>query len=363
MSNNAMSARDKRPTLGLIEGFYGRQWNWGQRCELASELRDWGYRDYVYAPKGDTHLRSAWQQTFPRSWRNAVSNWANCCTRAGIRWGLGLSPVGMQARFGAAEGRQLGVKLAEIAQLKPDILWILFDDLPAGNPNLAANQIAVMNCVRENLPGVTLGMCPSYYSDDPVLDEVFGQRPAGYFEALAAGLTPDIDVLWTGPKVISECYSAADMQHARHLLGRKPLLWDNYPVNDGRKSSRFLNLLPFSGRPSELSHWTRGHYVNPMNQFYLSKLVLAGLGDVYRLGPDYCSRQQFDARLRDLPAPLATLLRRDARHFQTEGLDALDDNDKRRLVADYDAVDHPMASEISAWLQDAYRFDPACLTE
>lgn len=350
-------------TLGIIEGFYGRQWSWEQRRELVAKLPSWGYRDYVYAPKGDTQLRSHWRAPFPAAWREQVSAWASCCNAAGIRWGLGLSPAGVQAQFSGADRQQLESKLAEIAQLAPDILWVLFDDLPAGNPSLAANQIAVVDCVRQHLPDVALAVCPSYYSDDPILEEVFGAMPPGYFEALASGLPGDVDLLWTGPKVISHHYSEADMRRAEQLLGRKPLLWDNYPVNDGRKTSRFLNLQPFSGRPAGLANWTAGHYVNPMNQFHLSELVLSGLANVYREGEDYAAQRQFEAALAELPADLAALLRRDAERFQRQGLDALNDNDKSTLIEDYAAIDHPAAAEVRAWLNEEYRFDPACLTE
>lgn len=356
-----MSAEDF--TLGIVEGFYGRQWSWAQRRELVGKLPAWGYRDYVYAPKGDTQLRSHWRAPFPAAWREAVMAWAKCCQAAGIRWGLGLSPAGAQAKFTDADRQALESKLAEIAQLNPDILWVLFDDLPAGNPNLATNQVAVVESVRKQLPAVKLAVCPSYYSDDPILEEVFGARPVGYFEDLAAGLPKDVEILWTGPKVISDSYSEDDMRRAERQLGRKPLLWDNYPVNDGRKTSRFLHLQPFVGRPAGLAKWTVGHYVNPMNQFHLSELVLSGLANVYREGGNYSAQRQFDLALAELPQVLASLLRRDAQVFQSQGLDALTDNDKSTLIHDYATIDHPVAEEVRAWLNEEYRFDPACLTE
>jgi hypothetical protein len=348
---------------GLIEGFYGRQWTWAQRFSLPGLLRQWGYGSYIYAPKADVSLRSEWPQDFSASHRDNLLMLGEHCRRSGISWGLGLSPAGLQANYTPTDKIKLARKIAAIAELKPDILWVLFDDLPAGNPQLAENQLAVVNDIRAQLPQVKLAVCPSYYSFDPILEELFGRCPDNYFADLGAGLAPDIDLLWTGNRVISEAYSEEDMARATALLGRKPLLWDNYPVNDGRKTSRFLHLAPFTGRPWQLSAWCAGHMVNPMNQFHLSGLVLPTLAAVYTGRAGYDSEQLLDSVLSRLPAVLASLLKRDMTIFQRQGLDGLSENAKQRYIAEYAAVRHPVAEEVCDWLGEGYRFDPACLTD
>lgn len=348
--------------LGLIEGFYGRQWAWSQRLSLPQLLQSWGYRSYIYAPKGDTSLRSRWREPFSEVHRQNLLALAGACRRAGLEWGLGLSPVGLQAEYDEPDRRALLKKLDEIQPLSPDRLWILFDDLPAGNPRLAANQLAVVNSVQEHCPGLVLAVCPSYYSDDPILEDLFGTCPAGYFTDLAAGLGPDIDLLWTGPKVISESYPVENMRAAADKLGRKPLLWDNYPVNDGRRSSRFLNVYPFRGRPAELSKLCSGHYVNPMNQFHLSLPVLQDLAKVYT-AETVSLDERFDAALASFPESLAELMKTHWRDFQECGLDRLDDRLKCAIAARCDRLAHPAAVELADWLREAYRFDPECLTE
>ena len=103
---------------------------------------------------------------------------------ADIAWGLGLSPVGLQAKYGVSERKKLKNKINEIQMVKPDILWVLFDDLPAGNKRLAENQVAVVSDIQQQLPDAQLAMCPSYYSFDPILEELFGACPANYFQDL-----------------------------------------------------------------------------------------------------------------------------------------------------------------------------------
>ncbi|MGJ8687481.1 MAG: beta-N-acetylglucosaminidase domain-containing protein, partial [Spongiibacteraceae bacterium] len=287
--------------LGLIEGFYGRQWTWPQRQALPAKLAQWGYDSYIYAPKGDRSLRSHWQQPFSAQHLQQLSALGAACAEQDVKWGLGLSPAGLQGEYGEQERDALQAKLVELASLSLDYLWVLFDDLPAGNPSLAANQIAVVNCVRESLPAVRLAMCPSYYSFDPILEELFGECPEGYFAELAAGLADDVDILWTGNRVISALYTEKDMLRATQLLGRKPLLWDNYPVNDGRLGSRFINLAGFQGRAPALRDWSAGHMVNPMNQYQLSCLVLPSLPEAYCLGTDYVPELALQNQLAALP--------------------------------------------------------------
>ncbi len=349
-------------SLGIIEGFYGRQWRWDQRNALPSELARWGYTSYIYAPKGDSSLRSRWRDDFDKEHFSQLRHLSDTASEAGIAWGLGLSPAGLQTKFGPDDRRDLSRKVEQIAALKPASLWILFDDLPAGVPQLAARQLEVIDAVRQQLPDLPLAMCPSYYSEDPVLEELFGACPADYFSALNAGLADDVDILWTGAKVISPSYSAADMHRAAAILGRKPLLWDNYPVNDGRKSSRFLNTLPFKGRPPELAQWCRGHYVNPMNQYHLSLLPLMSLAGVYTES-SRSREERFEDALATLPAPLAAILSRHAEAFQYQGLDEMSPTEKQLLAHSSAAINHPAAAELAAWLREEYRFDPGCLTE
>ncbi|MDX1506132.1 MAG: beta-N-acetylglucosaminidase domain-containing protein [Spongiibacter sp.] len=348
--------------LGVIEGFYGRQWSWAQRLSLPPLLKSWGYRSYLYAPKGDTSLRSQWRTPFTPVQRENLAALAKACCETGIEWGLGLSPVGLQADYREGDRDALRQKLDEIKALSPNRLWILFDDLPAGNPHLATNQLAVVDTVRHHCPELQLAVCPSYYSDDPILEELFGACPQGYFADLSDGLSAEIDLLWTGSRVISEAYSEQDMRAAADKLGRLPLLWDNYPVNDGRRSSRFLNVSPFQGRPTALSRLCSGHYVNPMNQFHLSLPVLQDLPKVYT-----AQAESFDERLASalasLPSALADLLQRHWQDFQRRGLDGMSGAEKQVLAARCDEIAHPAAVELATWLREGYRFDPECLTE
>lgn len=347
--------------LGLIEGFYGRQWSWDERKGMADFLGQQGYSHYIYAPKGDRNLRSAWREPCGAEWLTALKSFGEHCHRANLQWGLGFSPMGLHERYAAADREVLLRTLDQLNSLSPDVLWLLFDDMRGDHENLARNQCAVAADVKAVFAGA-LAVCPSYYSSDPVLDQVFGQRPPNYLEELGQTLPADTNILWTGAKVISHTLGESDCLDFQTATGRKPLLWDNYPVNDGRKTSRFLHLNAFTGRSPKLRDCAAGHFVNPMNQAELSKIALASLPQLYsdhRFDSDSSRVEAIDR----LPAELSRLLHRDWKLFQERGLDAIDAAQKADLRTEYGRWQHPAAREVSDWLADQYRFDPDCLTE
>ena len=85
-----------------------------------------------------------------------------------------------------------------------------------------------------------------------------------------------MDLFWTGSKVISTDYTEEDLELATKLLGRKPFIWDNYPVNDGKKASDYIYLQPFTNRQN-LIRFCSGIAVNPMKQTFLNLIPLANI--------------------------------------------------------------------------------------
>jgi hypothetical protein len=145
-------------------------------------------------------------------------------------------------------------------------------------------------------------------------------------------------------------------------LRRKPLLWDNYPVNDAQRLTPFLHIKPPSNRSGDLRDLTSGHLANPMNQPYLSQLPLHALAALYA-DTSTTSASRFAAACEALcPPALAAALQQDADVLQAKGLDALDAQAKEGFVRKYAGFDHPMAGEVCGWLRGEYVFDPACLT-
>lgn len=349
---------------GVIEGFYGQQWSWMQRQAYAQFLKDHHYGAYIYAPKGDRYLRSRWRELHPsEQWQQLIDLRA-CYRSASVKFGLGLSPFGLADGNAVDDKRLLENKVQHINQLQPDILCILFDDMRGDIPGIANLQVQAVLDIMAVSNAKHHIVCPSYYSFDPILEKVFGAMPADYFEVLGRGLPENCDVFWTGTKVVSGTYTETDAAKASQLLNRKPVLWDNYPVNDGKVICNHLHLRPFHNRPREISHWYKAHIVNPMNQAELSKLVLQSLTTLYRQSQPYDADVAFDRAMTLLDNPeMEKLLRRDLALFHDEGLTVISDVQRKQLLAEYGEIKSVFADEVVRWLAGEFKFDPACLTE
>jgi len=342
--------------LGLIEGFYGKPWSWSARAETIAFLRPHGYLFYLYAPKSDPFLRRRWRESHPTETFDELLALASHCETLDVRFGVGLSPFELYRSFDSEAKEALARKLADLDALGVRDLAILFDDMRGDAPNLAADQIAILHWVAERTNASRLLFCPTYYSDDPALDRVFGARPERYLAELGAGLDPDIGVFWTGEEVCSRAYSPGHLQRVADQLGRKPVLWDNYPVNDGPIMCRSLHLRAFTGRPASIAPHIDGHAVNPASQPVLSRIPALTLAESYRAGEVYEYGAAFArAAAQVLGADLGATVRRHISLLQDSGLDRLDAATAANLRARYAAIDHDGAREITAWLDGVWQ--------
>ena len=349
-------------TRGVIEGFFGRTWSWAARDMFCRFLAEHGYDFYIYAPKADSVLRRRWRRDWPEAEQRELVALSARCRDRGLSFGVGLSPFELHMDFNAREVQQLERKVEAINRLNADILCVLFDDMRGDKANLAQIQAEIVAVIAEHSEAKRLIVCPSYYSEDPILDKVFSPRPPNYLEDLGRLLDPSIDVFWTGPRVCSEHFSDEAIQRVTQALQRPPFLWDNYPVNDGAKMCKRLHLKGFDQR-SNLDGVIAGHAINPMNQPWLSRIPLATLPDLYR--PDVSVNEATQRAARALCGPqLAAALIEDLERFQVQGLSQLDDAERATLIKKYRAFgDDPTAGEVVDWLEGRYAFDPACLTD
>lgn len=343
-------------TLGIIEGFYGPMWTWEERRHLVRTLAPHGYGFYLYAPKADLYLRRKWQQPHPPAMAAELAEFARFCRQQGMRFGVGLSPFEVFNRFDDEARTALAHKLALLERMDIDELAILFDDMTADTPDLARSQVAIVDWVRDRTGVARLSVCPSYYSDDPVLDRVFGQRPADYLATLGRKLDHSVNIFWTGEEVCAREISPGHLKRVGDLLGRKPVLWDNYPVNDGDRMSQHLHLRAFTGRPAANAAHLAGHGINPALQPTLTAIPALTLAESYRLGPAYQYGQAFRNASRELLGrELAAQLQADLLVLQDAGLGRISEEKRQSLQHTYDAFDHPAAHEILRWLAGEYR--------
>ena len=341
--------------LGTIEGFFGRPYSWAERTELMWFLAPHGYGFYLYAPKADPYLRRRWREPHPDEEMAALTAFAADCRAAGVRFGVGLSPFELHFDFTDEAKAALTDKLAALDAAGCEWLAILFDDMKGDLADLARRQAEIIGFAAERTRVRRLIVCPSYYSDDPVLDLVFGQRPAGYLKDLGAALDPAIDIMWTGEEVCAREYSPGHLARVAGEIGRKPFLWDNYPVNDGPRMGPHLHLRAFTGRPAAIGAHLAAHAVNPASQPVLSRIPMLTLAASYALGPAYAYGEAFRAAALQVCGPdLAQALSENLLALQDGGLKEFSETRHAKLRARYAAFDHPAAREVVEWLDGGY---------
>lgn len=341
--------------LGIIEGFYGRPWSWEERADTIAFLGLRGYDFYLYAPKADPYLRRRWKEEHPPELAARLRSLRRACESAGMRFGVGLSPYEIWLETGEDARRALGRKLEFFDDIGVQDLALLFDDMRGDDPGLARAQAGIVEWAAARTGAGRILVCPTYYTDDPVLDRVFGARPADYLDELGRALDPAIHLFWTGEEVIAREYSTAHLDRVADVLRRKPFLWDNYPVNDGQRMSQYLHLRAFTGRPARIKDHIAAHGINPALQPVLSRIPALTLPESYRLGDRYAYGEAFrHAAQVVLGDDLARLVAEDLLTLQDVGLDRLGEREPA-LRERYGAADHPAAREILAWLDGAYR--------
>lgn len=343
------------PELGLIEGYYGQPWTWNERRRTMQTLADAGYGFYLYAPKADPYLRRCWQQDFPPDHARELATFAAACRQAGVRFGIGLSPYEIYTAFDTAAQAALARRLEAFDALGIQDLALLFDDMRGDVPDLAKRQAEIVHWAADRSAADRLLVCPSYYSDDPVLDRVFGQRDPDYLACLGRELAQGIEIFWTGEEVCSRAFSVGHLQRVAAELRRKPLLWDNYPVNDGQRMSQYLHLRGFTGRPAGMADAIAAHGINPSLQPALACLPALTLVESYRQGDAYEYRAAGRRAAHTLYGPeLGEWIHEDLLTLQDIGLDRLGDK-AGQLRRRYQGSDRAAAQEILRWLDGDYR--------
>ncbi|NIR58279.1 MAG: hyaluronidase [Gammaproteobacteria bacterium] len=341
--------------LGVIEGFYGPLWSWDEREALIARLAPHGYRFYHYAPKGDPAVRERWRTPWPDETAERLRAFAASCRAAGLRFGAGIAPLELSSRAGGPAWRALEERLAQLDAVGIDELVLLFDDVRGDTPDLAGEQARIADFAAARTAAARMLVCPTYYSDDPLLDRLYGERPADYLETLGRRLDEAIGVFWTGEEICAREITTGHIERVTEALRRPPVLWDNYPVNDSPRMARHLHLRAFTGRAPGLDAALAGHAINPALQPALSAIPALTLPARYREGEGYEYMRAFRAAAREvLGEALARMVEADLTLLEDAGLDRLGE-EHARLRARYAAIDHPAAREIVRWLDGGYQ--------
>lgn len=347
-------------TFGIIEGFFGPAWTQQSRLDFAPFLKKYGGDFYIYAPKRDAFLRKSWREGWDEKYLHHLSELRDAFQRQGLKFGVALSPFGLGSEIRSEDWEHLKERFRILSDLKIDYLGLFFDDMPSTDELL--NIQSRVSALAQSYFPQGLIFCPSYYTYDPILDKVFGQRPAGYVEGLKHKISSEVDICWTGPKVISEELSEEHLKEVTELLGRKPFIWENLYANDGPRNCKFLKLRYFSGRDSSLMAQTGHVGFNLMNQPYLSQILY--LSSIWVITKKISPERAFYESCHELcSSKLADFIIANRTLFLEIGLDKMAPEQKEDLIHSLDADNSSVSCEIKSWLKGEYLVGPECLTD
>ncbi|NXR80953.1 OGA GlcNAcase, partial [Pycnonotus jocosus] len=145
-------------------------------------------------------------------------------------------------------------------------------------PSLAQAQASVANEVYQELgqPSVFL-FCPTEYCSS-----LCSPSPSQscYLQTIGQELLPEIGVIWTGPKVVSQELSAVLLEEVEAVLRRRPVIWDNLYANDYDCRRVFLG--PYMGRAPGLMSRLHGLLLNPNCELQANFIPIHTLGTWFR---------------------------------------------------------------------------------
>ncbi|QSO53515.1 beta-N-acetylglucosaminidase domain-containing protein [Alicyclobacillus curvatus] len=325
------------PIRGIIEGFYGPPWTNQERTGMFQFMAQENLNTYVYAPKGDPYQRIDWRAPYPSAKLAQMGSLVAAANQHHVQFVYSISPgmtglssndVNQSITYSSASDRQtLEAKINQLRGIGVHTFMLSFDDIETDlkptdkavyGTNYALAQMELANQVlsdeRQQDPRFQLWFAPTSY---------YGLTDGPYWQTLRSTLSANIKVIWTGKWVLNQTISSTQAETITRLLGRKPLIWDNYPVNDytyNPGKPHQLMLGPLQGRDATLLSHVSGYLSNPMLQPDASKLALATIADYLQNPNGYQPKTAWTNAIRHMPGVTNSALFEQFAAFNTKSI-------------------------------------------
>ncbi len=299
-----------------------------------------GFNAYVHAPKDDAHQRTNWRDPYPGAEQAAFDREIRLARRLGVQWIPNLSPAQAEIPTPSLPNRPPSRDLCfscptdlqvVVDRLRPFIragsrtVMISFDDVTKvmthpedltryGTGSRAFGEAngdfltRLLARLRQAHPGIRLLTVGADYS---------GTADTDYLRGLRSTLAPGIGVMWTGTNIPSEHWHPADARAYGKLIGRRPLVWDNWTDDDTAGNATpagtaRLFLGPYIREPAT-ARAVGGFFFNAANEADLNFLPLATAGTWMEHPRSYRPRRAWLEAIREL-APGSSKRARARRH-------------------------------------------------
>jgi|WetSurMetagenome_2_1015567.scaffolds.fasta_scaffold00572_6 hypothetical protein len=266
---------------GYIEGYYGRMLSWGERRLLCDRLGSLSLNTYVYAPKEDPFHRVRWRAPYQATWAKEFLSFTRHASKKNVRVVPCVAPGLSFDYTSRADYSALLEKFSFFAGLGCRAVGLLMDDIPPVVPKKSRNTFSslgqahglLLQClladIRKRRSGVTMWFCPTIYTDQLAPE---GIENCAYLKDLCASIPGDVQVMWTGPSVISKKLDRVSIGPVSRMFKGNIVIWDNLYANDYCPSRLFAG--PYTGRSRNVYDVAQGMLINPTGMPHTDSLLL-----------------------------------------------------------------------------------------
>jgi hypothetical protein len=299
--------------VGIVEGFYGRPFDFDARARAIALLAEQGLSLYLVAPKDGPKHRARWTEALSPSEHEELAELVRLGKALGVRVGYGLAPETwwpggerwLTNEVAGPAWSRFDARVRELASLGLETLVLQFDDtwstvLPSWSGRgpvhaLAASRARALLAERAG-ERTFVGVVPAvYHRRAQHLD-----RGARRYLARFAELAPGVPLAWTGPRIFSRWIDATELSRLGALTGTTPWLWSNALVNDwaplatgatlGLRGREKLSFGPIESLSSEALELASGVALNAAREPTLFGVGIVCLGELARAGRSYDPR-------------------------------------------------------------------------
>lgn len=302
------------PYRGVVEGFYGQPWSHEARL---SQLEFYGKNKmnvYIYGPKDDPyHSTPNWRKPYPEKEAKQLQELVEYAKQNNVIFYWAIHP-GQDIRWNDEDRDLLLQKFESMYDLGVRGFAVFFDDI-SGEGTKADKQAELLNYIDEHFiqakgDVAPLIMCPTEYNKS------WTNLEGGYLTTLGEKLNPDIQVMWTGDRVVANI-DKQTMEFINPLIQRKAYIWWNFPVSDYVQDHILLG--PVYGNGTDIKDDMTAFVSNPMEYAEASKIALYSIADYIWNMEDYDSWASWRQALHTLMPKSADYLETFAIHSSDLG--------------------------------------------
>lgn len=308
LANGDLKADKMKFISGVVEGFYGRPWSADQRKLLFSWMQKCSLNTYMYAPKDDYKHRAYWRELYSVEEAENLTYLITSAKDRDVTFVYAISP-GLDISFSNAKDVQaLKRKLEQVSSFGCEAFALLFDDIDpelseadrSAFQSFGLAQVSVSNEIYEHLHEPKLFLfCPTEYCASRAVPTVSSSE---YLNTLGTKLLPGIDVMWTGPHVVSKKLTIPSLEEISSVLKRPSVIWDNIHANDYDPRRIFLG--PYDGRSPEIIPYINGVMTNPNTEFEANFMAIHTLGQWCQSNPDGVKKDIRDERMSSIASDI-----------------------------------------------------------